>query len=326
MAYNKRSVSDVDSSLSIVVVNYNTRDMTLACIESVYRETKSPFELIVVDNASHDGSAEAIAARFPQVRLLVSDTNLGFAKAHDIAVPQATGEYLLLLNPDTIVLNHAIDKLMAFANRNPESEIWGGRTVFEDGSLNPYSCWRRQSLWTLFCAATGLSSILPNSSVFNAEAYGGWKRDKERNVDIVTGCLLLMRRQFWNRLGGFDPLFFMYGEEADLCLRARELGARPRMTPTAEIVHYGGVSETVRSDKMVRLLNAKMALIDRHFGVVSKPIGRTLLRAWPWSRMFAYRLLTLGSSNSSRTRRAEEWAETWEKRRQWWSGYSRGAK
>src|SRR5690606_35725860 len=125
----------------------------------------------------------------------------------------------------------------------------------------------------VFCVATGLSSLFRGSSLFNPEGYGGWKRDTVREVDIVSGCFFLIRRELWERLGGFDPAFFMYGEEADLCLRARKLGARPMVTPEATIVHYGGASERVRADKMVRLLQAKALLIRRHWGPVAARSG-----------------------------------------------------
>ncbi|MDE3120769.1 MAG: glycosyltransferase family 2 protein, partial [Paracoccaceae bacterium] len=122
--------SDIPPQLSIIVVSYNTRDMTLACLASVFAQTRTPFEVIVVDNASTDGSAEAIGAAFPQVRLMAETTNHGFAAAHRLAVPVARAPWLLLLNPDTVVLNGALDKLLAFAERTPDAGIWGGRTLF----------------------------------------------------------------------------------------------------------------------------------------------------------------------------------------------------
>ena len=116
--------------LSILVVSYNTRDMTLECLRSVIAQTRTPFELIVLDNASSDGSAEAIAVEFPDITLLAETRNHGFARANNIAAEHAKGEYLLLLNPDTIVLDGALDKLLTFARRAPDARIWGGRTVF----------------------------------------------------------------------------------------------------------------------------------------------------------------------------------------------------
>lgn len=292
--------------LSVVVISYNTRSMTLDCLRSVRAQTTAPCELIVLDNASSDGSAAAIAAEFPDVMLLAEAANHGFAKANNIAATHAKGEYLLLLNPDTVVLEGALDKLLAFARRAPEARIWGGRTVFADGSPNPASCWRKMDLWNLFCRATGLTGIFPNNPVFNAEAYGGWNRMTEREVDIVTGCLFLLRRDDWQTLGGFDPAFFMYGEEADLCLRARQvIGARPRVTPEAVIVHYGGASEKVRTDKIVRLFRAKRELLRRHLPGWQQPLAFMLFDAVPLTRYLALR------------DGAATWLEVWNRRSEW---------
>lgn len=301
--------------LSIIVISYNTREMTLACLRSVFAETVlHTFEMLVVDNESSDGSAEAIEAEFgDRVRMIHAGENLGFARANNLAANEANGKYLLLLNPDTVVLDGAIDKLFAFAQKHPEAGIWGGRTLFADGSLNPASCWQRQTLWSVFCRAVGLSSVFRGTTLFDPESYGSWQRDTVREVDIVTGCFFLIRHDLWERLGGFDPAFFMYGEEADLCLRARKLGARPMVTPQATIIHHGGASEKVRADKMVRLLTAKRMLIERHWSPWLVPVGRGLLGMSAWSRMLATKfaaILHIGSGASS-------WPEIWLRRREW---------
>ncbi len=299
--------------VSILVVSYNTREMTLACLRSVFDEThEASFELIVLDNASADGSADAIEREFGErVRLIRSAENLGFARANNVAAEGANGEYLLLLNPDTVVLRGAIDKLAAFARERPRAGIWGGRTVFADGRLNPSSCWRRMSVWSLACRATGLSTLLPNSGLFHSEAYGGWTRDSVRAVDIVSGCFFLITTNLWRELKGFDPAFFMYGEEADLCQRARRLGARPHVTPDAEIVHYGGASETVREDKVARLLRAKALLIRRHMPRGFVGLSLLLLAMWPLSRSLA------GRARGGEDARADVWSQVWARRREW---------
>jgi GT2 family glycosyltransferase len=169
------------------------------------------------------------------------------------------------------------------------------------------------TLWSVTSQVLGLSSLFRQSRLFNPEGYGGWDRSTEREVDIVTGCFLMIRRSFWEQLGGFDPAFVMYGEEADLCLRARARGARPRITPEATIVHYAGASETVRSDKMVRLLRAKVLLVRRHFPAWQRPLGLALFRLWPWSRAWGSRLM--------RRPGAAGWAEIWARRGEWWHGW-----
>lgn len=310
-------------AISIIVVSYNTRQMTLACLASVVAETEpGTYELIVIDNASSDGSADAIAHEFPAIRLVASTSNLGFAVANNHAAKLAIGEYILLLNPDTVILDDAIGKLLQFSRAQPDAQIWGGRTLFGDLSLNPASCFRRMTLWNQFCRAAGLSRTFKNSPLFNSEFYGGWKRDSIRTVDVVTGCFFLVRRSLWEKLNGFDPVFFMYGEEADLCLRARALGARPMVTPDAAIIHYGGASEKVRADKMVRLMKAKVTLIDRHWGPLERPLGRLLLRSFVMMNISAFWVLGKVSGSDQWQAAIDEWRQIWSRRREWLAGYA----
>ena len=309
---------ELPPKVSIIIVSYNTKEMTLACLRSVKAETRIPYEVIVVDNVSTDGSAEEIAKEFPDITLLAETVNHGFAKGNNIAAEHARGEYFLLLNPDTLVLDGAVDKLIAFAESRPQAKIWGGRTLFGDRTLNPSSCWRKMTLWNVFCRTAGLTGIFPNSGVFNSEAYGGWARDSERPVDIVTGCFFLIKREDWKALGGFDLTFFMYGEEADLCHRAAKLlGAVPRITPDAQIIHYGGASEKVRADRMVRVLRAKGELLKRYFPAWQRPLARALFVLYPFSRQLAYRL-GLGKSGGES---ADVWKEVWSRREEWKSGF-----
>lgn len=306
--------------VSIIIVSYNTRELTLECLRSVYAQTReTPFELLVVDNASTDGSAAAIAAEFPQARLWPLDQNLGFAAANNFAARNASGEWLLLLNPDTVVLDRAIDRLVASAQSatrsHPRAGIFGGRTLFADGSLNPTSCWARPTLWSTFCIAVGLTSLFRRSSLFNPEAMPAWPRDSVREVDIVTGCFFLLRRSLWDRLGGFDPAFFMYGEEADLCLRARREGVTGLICPAATIVHHGGASEPVRADKLVRLFRAKAQLFRRHWSPAIAGVLVALLRLWAGSRALAFAAASLFRHRYEAAR--STWREVSRRRGEW---------
>jgi GT2 family glycosyltransferase len=308
-------------ALSIIVISYNTRDMTLECLSSVAAETSVSYELIVVDNASTDGSADAIALAFPQVRLIRETKNHGFGPAHQIAMQHVQCEWILLLNPDTVILDGAIDALIDFASKAPEAGIWGGRTFYGDGSLNPTSCFARMTLWSVLCRVAGLNGVFRKSALFNSEYYGDWQRDTEREVDIVTGCFLLIRRETWNLLKGFDQAFAMYGEEVDLCLRGREIGLRPRVTPEATIIHHGGASQAVKSDKLVRLLKAKMELIRRHFPDHQRALGLALFRLWPASRAFGFRVMALVTKQKGFKNKAQVWAEVWARRAEWENGF-----
>ncbi len=300
-----------DPLVSVLIISYNTRQMTLDCIRSVIDQTTVPYELIVMDNASEDGSAQAIAEAFPDIMFLPETENHGFAKANNLAAKHARGEYLLLLNPDTLVLDGAIDKLVAFAQKRPEAKIWGGHHLDGDREPSMDSCWGKLTLWNVLCRTTGLTGLFPKSGFFNSEAYGDWDRTTERKVDIVIGAFMLLKTRFWHELGGFDLRYIMYGEETDLCLRAAKAGATPMMTPEAVIVHYGAGSQKVRADKQIRVIKGKMTLIDTHFPAWQRPIGRTLFALWPLTRSWVAGLRDGDKS----------WAEIWSRRNEWWAGY-----
>jgi GT2 family glycosyltransferase len=305
----------VEPPLSVLVISYETRDLTLACLRTLFEQTEATsIEVLVVDNASTDGSAAAIAQAFPQVRLLALDENIGFGAANNLAAKEARGQYLLLLNPDTEVREQAVERLLAFARANPAAGIWGGRTVFEDGSLNRGSCWGAPTLWSTLCLAMGWANRFQNHAWLHPEGLGGWRRDSVREVDIVSGCFLMIARDLWQRLEGFHPAFFMYAEDADLCLRAGLLGARPLISPGATIVHHGGASERVRADKMVRLFTAKAQMFRMHWGRAKGWWGVRLLDLWALLRVVGLRVL--------RRREAyAQWRDIWSRRASWHAGF-----
>ncbi len=302
--------------VSILIVSYNTRELTLACLASVYKETcRSSFEVVVVDNNSLDGSADAVARLYPGVRLHALNQNLGFANANNYGATGTRGKWLLLLNPDTVVLNGAIDVLVAFAENHERAGVFGGRTVFGDGRLNPASCWGRPTIWRVACRSLGLTALFPGSRAFDGESLGWWKRDSVRHVDVVSGCFLLIRRDIWQRLGGFDASFFMYGEDVDLCLRAHHLGCKPLITPDATIVHFGSASESVKEDQTVRQFQAKARLFRKHWHPMCAWFGVKMLDLWAFRRRLSACMLSTGSG-----RRAEildSARAVWKRRSEW---------
>jgi N-acetylglucosaminyl-diphospho-decaprenol L-rhamnosyltransferase len=278
--------------VSIVVVSYRTKDLTLTALRTVFEQTEpGTFELLVVDNASDDGSADAIEEEFGErLTLIRSEENLGFARANNLAAELARGEYLLLLNPDTEVLDRAIDRLLEFARTRPRAGIWGGRTLFADRTLNPASCWQRITPWSTVCMATGLRAVFKGSELFNPEGIGAWPRDSVREVDIVVGCFLLTRLETWRELGGFDLRYWMYGEEADLCLRARALGCRPAITPEATIVHLVGASSPDDTRKEALITKARVTLVRTHWPAWQVPFGLSMFWTWALLKGVAARL------------------------------------
>lgn len=317
--------------LSIIVVSYNTADMTIAALKSVFDTSEGVnFELLVCDNESPDGSADKIEAAFPsefgtRLKLIRSGQNLGFGRANNLMAQTAQGARILLLNPDTIVLPGALQNLLAFADRTSAARIWGGRTYDGERQLDPSSIWARMSVWTVFCYAFGLQKIFPGSALFNSEAYGGFDRQSEREVDIITGCYLLIDTDLWRDLGGFDARFFMYAEEADLCLRARKLGARPRFTPTSEIVHFGGASEQVYSGKMVKLLAGKMTLAEKHWASWQFQLAKGFMMIAVWLRATAVPPLGALTGRSRWKKAGVEWRIIWQRRRDWINGYPKAS-
>ena len=305
--------------LTVIVVSYNTCALTLACLRTLHETTEAAFHTIVVDNASRDGSAEAIAAAFPDVELIALEDNIGFAAANNLAATRAVGDWLLLLNPDTECHPGAVDRLLAFSRVHPGAGITGGRTVFPDGTLNIASCWQRSTLWSTFCRASGLAAAFPGSNRLNPEAMGSWQRDSEREVDIVVGCFLMIRRDLWDRLGGFDTRYFMYGEEADLCLRARALGYRPRITPDAQIMHIVGAAAGARVGKYVQSARARATLMSDHWPAWQVPLGRALLWLWVGGRAAGFAVLS--RVDARQRKQSDLWAEMWSRRREWLGGY-----
>lgn len=304
------------TEISVILVSYNTSSYMRRALESLFRETQlSTFEVIVVDNASSDDSVSMIRQFFPQVTLIESGENLGFAGGVQLGAAQAQGKYLLLLNPDTVIVNAAVDRLLRFAKQYPDSGIWSGVTLNNDMSLNTQHAWSKPNLRDLFYSAVGLSKLFSKTCFFNNANYGCWERDTIKDVDIVSGCFFLTTRELWDKLGGLDATFFMYAEEADYCLRAKALGHQPIVTPDARIIHHGGVSHSHFSGKQIKLLKGKVELVNRHVVAWQRPVYKALLY---WYVLNKYLVHTLFKPKSAQRR---EWQTVFANRADWLQGY-----
>lgn len=307
--------------LDIVVVSYNTRELTLLAIDSIYEQTtKTIFNLIVVDNDSHDGSADAVEQKFPELTLIRSPRNLGFAGGVNLGAKQFQSDHFLLLNPDTVILDGAIDRLLSFALQRPENGIWGGVTLNDDMSINTHNAWSRPDTLSFLFNAIGLNETFSRSCFFNRANYGCWQRDTEFPVDMLQGCFFLTHRKVWELLGGLDETFFMYGEESDYCLKAKQNGYQPIVTPDAKIIHHGGASEISLSDKTIKLLKAKVELINRHSSNWEQPLHRSLLLLYVFNKTITTILFSLFKI-SSKTQ-AMEWKTVLMNKSSWMKGWS----
>jgi N-acetylglucosaminyl-diphospho-decaprenol L-rhamnosyltransferase len=306
-------VPGMSPRISVVIVSYKVPALLRACLASVQREAVGcPYEVIVVENASGDGSAELVRTEFPDVRLIALEKNIGFAAGSNLGARAAQGEYVLMLNPDTELVGDTLSALLGYAEAHPRAGLVGGRTLNPSGELDPGSCWGAQSLWSLVCFASGLSTLLRGSRLFNPESLGGWPRDSAREVDIVTGCLCLAPRAVWEELGGFDESFFMYGEDADLAARALKAGYHPAITPDAVIVHHVGQS-SLSVEKREMTLRCRVALVRKHWSPQRARVGVALLQAGTGLRALGANLAR--SSGST-------WPAVWRRRREWRGGYA----
>ncbi|MBA4608132.1 glycosyltransferase family 2 protein [Aeromicrobium sp. Marseille-Q0843] len=299
------------ADLAIVIVTYNSADWVGRCLDSLPAALGDlSAELVVVDNASVDDSAEVVQRHAPHARLLRNDANVGFARAVNQGAAASSAPWVLMLNPDMDARPGSLAELVDFARRHPGHGMYGGRTLTTEGDLEPSSCWGLPSLWSTFCFASGLSTVFRHSTVFDPESLGRWPRDTVREVGMITGCLLLVERDLWNRLGGFDERYFVYGEDADLSARARSLGARPVIDPAVEVVHAVGRSSEGTAGSKPLLLAGKITYARTHHGR-GAPLGVALLRAGVGLRALGSRL----------TGRGAKWLATWRRRGEWWDGF-----
>lgn len=226
---------DQPMSVSIVVVNWNTRDLLLQCLGSVRDSIGSvPHEIIVVDNASVDGSAEAVRRRFPDVKLVASKDNLGFSAGNNAAIKHANGDYILLLNPDTLVEGDAVMQMRSFLHGHPEAGAVGCGIVNPDGTPQESYWMRFPSLgWLL------LKSFYLDKAVRRFNGSSPTADDSPFQVAHLLGACMMVPRSVMEELGGFDESYFLYLEETDLCHRIRESGYQIYHLPGANIVHFG---------------------------------------------------------------------------------------
>ena len=237
--------------VSIVIVSWNTRDILRRCLRSICRHAKGiRFEVIVVDNASADGSSRMVREEFPSVILVENEKNRGFAAGNNQGMALARGRYLLLLNSDTTVLDNALVTLVSFADAHARAAVVGCRVLNPDRTLQP-TCFMFPSVLNMVLSSSYLYKVFPRSRFFGRERMTWWARDDQREVDVVTGCIMLVRSEAIAEVGVLDERFFMYGEETDWCYRLKQAGWKVMFTPAAEIIHMGGQSSKQREPEMI---------------------------------------------------------------------------
>lgn len=250
--------------ISIIIINWNTRDLLAACLRSIYQTARNlDLEIIVVDNGSKDDSCEMLRREFPWVRLIENGENVGFARANNQAARMAQGQYIFLLNSDAELQTDSLQLILALAKNEPKAGIVGAHLLNPDGSFQA-SHTPFPTLWREFLILTGLGRAF-SGRWFPSR---GPELDKgPQPVDYVEGAALLIRRDIYLQLNGFDEGFFMYAEEVDLCYRLRKAGWQVWYHPQARILHHGGGSSlNRRTQREGDLYRSRVRFFRKHYG------------------------------------------------------------
>ena len=253
--------------LSIIIVNYNVKEFLLNSLSSIYKALGNiNAEIIVVDNASDDGSMELVEEKYPSVIQIKNKKNVGFGSANNQALEIANGKYILLLNPDTIVREDTFEKMIRFFEENPDAGMAGCKVLNPDGSLQ-LACRRGfPGPWTSFTKVAGLSTLFPKSKIFAKYNLTYLNENETYEVDAVSGAFMMLRKETYDKIGGFDPKFFMYGEDLDLCYRTQNAGFKVYYVHETEIIHYKGESTKRSSIDETKIFYEAMHLfVKKHF-------------------------------------------------------------
>lgn len=284
--------------LSVIIVSWNTREELKACLSSLTAsrsEVQGPVEFVVVDNASSDGSAAMVEAEFPGIKLLQNGSNLGFARANNQAIRQSKGSYLLLLNSDTELLPGALHQLLHFMDSQPHVGAVGPLLLNSDGTIQPSAhpmLTPEREFWRL----SFLDHLLPRATYRMAT----WDRQIPRQVEVLKGACLLLRREALEAVGLLDDSFFMYTEEVDLCFRLAQAGWQLWWVPGARVVHHGESSSRQAAEEMyIQLYRSKVQFYRKYGGERRANRFKYLIHLAYWPRIVVATLFALTSTRSA---------------------------
>lgn len=280
--------------LSIVILCWNDLQVISDCLRSIYSGTRqTEFEVIVSDNGSTDESIRLIREHYPQVRVIENGQNLRFSKGNNVGIRVSTGEYVLILNPDTVIHDGALDRWIEFADRHPEAGGFGCRVLNRDGSYQ--GCARPfPTIWREWLAALYLRPLGYMSDLFISDKYVRWKGQTERVIDWQAGCSVMVRGELLKKLGGFDEQFYYYYEDLDLCHRIWDAGYPIMYTPDVVITHL--VGQSVKSFRVAFELDKyrnRYRYFHKYFGRTGARRCRRVSLGRLWIRQIGYTLVRL---------------------------------
>jgi GT2 family glycosyltransferase len=276
-------------ALSVVVLSWNTRDITLACLRALAADVpRHPREVLVIDNGSGDGSADAIAAAHPWVRLVRNPDNRGYAGGHNQGAQLARGEFLCTLNSDTEVRPGSLDTLVEFLRREPRYGAVAPMLLNPDGSVQR-ACMRFPTLLTALCFDTWLGKFWPGSRIEHRYYMRDFDHLTSPDVEQPPGAVFVIRRQEYLDLGGLDQHLFLFFNDVDLCRRLWKMGRRIRYLADARVVHHGGASTKVYGDFVVVWHRNRIAYYRKHYGPWVVPYLRAIVRMRAWQEAWVLR-------------------------------------
>jgi hypothetical protein len=290
----QEAAAPVKPVVSIIIVSYNVRDVLRDCLRSLDDNPPShPYEIIVVDSASSDGTAEMVSSEFPDVRLLAQAENVGFSRGNNIGIEASQGEFLFLLNPDTLMLAGCTDRLIDVLQSDAQAGLCGPQTLNADRSIQS-SRRRFPTFWSSLFESTVLQPIAPRRVLRHFYA-SDLPDDEVSQVDWVQGSALLARRAVYEAIGGLDEGFFMYSEELDWCRRAAVSGWKCLYVGTAQLVHLGGQSsQQAPASTHINFQRSKLRYMKKYHGPLQAQMLRLCLLAnyaWMLSIEQAKRML-----------------------------------
>lgn len=274
-------------NLSIIIVNYNTKELTRQTLQSIYKYNHNlDFEVIVVDNNSTDDSVDMIKEEFQQVLLIRNQDNLGFSRANNIGIKKAKGKYILLLNSDTVIMEDTLEVMFNFMESNPNVGAAGCKVVLPDGSLDK-ACKRsfptpQNALYN----ALKLDKLFPHNKKFGEYNLTYLDEDEIHEVDCLVGAFMMVRKEAIEEVGLLDENFFMYGEDIDWCYRIKKAGWKIVYYPKTKIIHYKGGSSKKKNPKLIyEFYRAMYLFFEKHYKDKYSQLTKYIVYLGIWTKM-----------------------------------------
>ena len=307
-APSTNATDHVKPTASVLIVCYKSRAYIERCIEGALRSAADEAIEILLIDCSNDGTEQFVRERFPQVRVLPFQGNLGFARGNNELARHARGEFIILMNPDAFARTDEIAALLRLARTSPHASAWAGVTYLPDGSVDGGSVQPMLGALPLLLALVGLARVRPGA----ANPRG----DQPTSVPVLTGAFMMVRASVWHRLAGFDERFFMYAEEVDLCKRIANDGGVLLCDPRIQMLHDTGSGERRTATRFLNRARGDATFFEKHYGALWCFLCRSALFAHAWTRLIGGAILR--RHDLTRSHGAVALSP-----RAWWSGWPR---